>query len=338
MLKLPGVVGRLLDDRSAVAAAIVALLVPTILIAVGFAVDTGMVQAKAGDLQSAADAGATAGREALDAYTPGNQSAANNAAQTYSNGNVASSLAAADVEQGWWDITKTPKVFGPPVAGQTGALFSNAVRVTTRVDYRPAFRSLLGNDPMKVSKVSTGYKCSNTDYPLTLIPDDATPPDKATVWLSWKTGTYASTTSYYFANPNGRQNPIIKFYSPTDGEDVSFVVTFSNGTKLQMDTYCKGTYLIAPDAFDWKNEKNVTATVKAGSTNNSMDVYPDQSPYPRLISTTGAIYNRDGSTRQLHPALRPDKVKITPYPSASGTQYWASEGNPTPDRRTLLVQ
>lgn len=340
MLITPSLVRRLLADRRAVAAAVVAVALPAIILATGVAADAGMVEIRAGQLQAAADAGAAGGREALIAANPGVQSVATSAARLYANGNMPSSLADADVVQGWWDITKAasdPTKFGPPVPGQTGALFANAVRVTTRLSYRPVFRQLLGNDPMKMSRMSTGYKCSNTDYPLTLIPDDATPPTKPTVWLSWVTPGNAASTSYYFANPSGRTNPVIKFYSPTDGEDVSFVVSFSNGTQLQMDTYCKGTYLIVPDAFDWKGVKNITATVLRGDTNNSFHLYADQSKYPTVFATGANSYNPNGTATKLLNELRPAVVKVTPYPSANGTQYWASEGNPTPDRRTILV-
>ncbi|QXQ04968.1 hypothetical protein KX816_11760 [Sphingosinicellaceae bacterium] len=340
MLTKTGLIRRLLGDRRAVAAAVIAVSLPAIILVTAAAADAGLTQIRVSQLQSAADAGANAGREALIAANPGNQSLATTTAQTYANANMPSSLAAADVVQGWWYIEKAPDDptrFGPPVPGQTGALFSNAVRVTTRMSYRPVFRQLLGNDPMKISRWSTGYKCSNTDYPLTLIPDDASPPTKPTVWLSWATPGNAASTSYYFANPSGRTNPVIKFYSPTAGEDVSFVITFSNGTQLQMDTYCKGTYLIVPDAFDWKNVKNITATVLRGDTNNSFHLYADQSKYPTVFASGANSYNPNGTATKLLDALRPAVVKVTPYPSANGTQYWASEGNPTPDRRTVMV-
>ena len=343
MLKIPQLLARLRADRTAVTAVIVAVTLPVMLVASGAAVDAGYAQVRSGQLLAAADAGSAAGREALDAYTPGNQSAANNAAQATANANFASSItainASTDIKQGWWDITQTDptKRWGPPVPGQTGALFSNAVRVTTRVAHKPVFGALLGVTTINMARMSTGYKCSNTDYPLTLIADDPTPPSKPTVWLTWASDGYPANTSYYFANANGRQNPVIKFYSPTDGEDVSFVVSFSDGSTLQMDTYCKGTYVIVPDAFDWKGKTNVTATVLRGNTNNSFSLYPDQSKYPTQMAPGANVYSPTGSTNKLLAALRPAVVHVTPYPSANGIQYWASEGNPTPDRRTILV-
>ena len=147
MLKKRGLVVRLLGDRRAVAAAVVAVSLPAILVTTGVAADAGLIEIRVSQLQSAADSGAGAGREALVAANPGNQSIATTTAQLYANGNMPSSLAAADVVQGWWDITKTPNSFGPPVAGQTGAMFSNAIQVTTRLAYHPVFRELLGNDP-----------------------------------------------------------------------------------------------------------------------------------------------------------------------------------------------
>ena len=77
----------------------------------------------------------------------------------------------------------------------------------------------------------------------------------------------------------------------------------------------------------------VTGTVQRGSTNNSFDVYPDQSKYP--FAYTPTPYN----TTKAIPTPQYDlsKVKTTPYPSSQGIQYWASQGNPTPDRRSLIV-
>lgn len=336
MLNTRSLLRRLRSDRRAVAAVIVAAALPAVIITTGVAADAAFVEIRVSQLQTAADAAATAARQSLDSYTAGYQSAATTQAQLLANGNIPSSLAAGDVVQGWWDITTNPKTFGPPVPGQTGALFSNAVQVTTRLVHRPVFGQLLGVPQLNLSRKAIGYKCSNTDYPLTVIPDDANPPDKPAIYMTWASDGRPANTSYYYANTGGRQNPVIKFWSPTDGEDVSFVVSFSDGSKLQVDTYCRGTFLIVPDAFDWKGKKNITATVQRGSTNNSFDVYPDQSKYPTLIPTN--TYSPTGSTNQTISYLRPDKVHVTPYPSSNGIQYWASEGNPTPDRRTILVK
>ena len=133
---------------------------------------------------------------------------------------------------------------------------------------------------------------------------------------------------------------MFKFFSPVDGQDVSFVVNFSNGYQLQVDTYCHGTYLVSPAAFDIRNfvdgngkPVTITATVLRGSTNNSFDVYKDQNDYPFAFQPTPYVTANALPT----PQYELPKVHTTSYPSAYGPQNWASEGDPTPDRRTVLV-
>ncbi len=101
------------------------------------------------------------------------------------------------------------------------------------------------------------------------------------MYFSWATPRHPDpNTSYYYLQPNGQKNPIFKFYSPVDGQDVSIVVHNPDGSNLlQVDTYCKGTYLVAPAAFDWSHVGTITVTIWRGNTNNSFSLYPDQSQY-----------------------------------------------------------
>ena len=101
------------------------------------------------------------------------------------------------------------------------------------------------------------------------------------MYFSWATpGHPDPNTSYYYLQPNGQKNPIFKFYSPVDGQDVSIVVHNPDGSNLlQVDTYCKGTDLVAPAAFDWSHVGTITVTIWRGNTNNSFSLYPDQSQY-----------------------------------------------------------
>ena len=334
MLSRNSLVGRLLASRRAAIATTVAIAMPALLTAAGAATEVGLIGVTDSQLQAAADAGAAAGRQALDPFSPSPQTQPVTDAQLQANGNFASSLAAADVEQGWWDITA--KTFGPPTTGQTGNPFSNAVRVTTRNAHPLVFGSLLGVYTVNRSRQSIAYKCSNTDYPLTIIPDDVTPPTLPGIWLSYAADTYGPNQSYYYPNPDGRKNPVIKFWSPTDAEDISFVMTFSNGYQLQVDTYCRGTFLVVPDAFDFTGlSQDLTATVLAGSTNNSFAVYPNQAAHP-LATPTATYYYQNTQTISY---LAGSNVHTTPYPNVFGCcQYWASIGDPTPDRRSILTQ
>ena len=245
--------GRLRRDRRGVAAVIVAVTLPLTITAIGAAVDVAWLQVRSSELQDVADSAATAARNKLDPFQPYYQQPATDEAERIASLNDPSTaVAQADVVQGWWDITKAnddPTKFGPPIAGQTGSPFSNAVRVTARKDHKTIFGSILGLTDVALSKTGTGYKCSNLDYPLTLIQNDVPTPALPAIYMSWATPGHADNTSYYYQQPNGDRNPIFKFYSPYDGQDVSFVLTMSNGYELQVDTYCAGTYLVSPAAF-----------------------------------------------------------------------------------------
>ncbi len=332
----------LLGSKSGAVAAIVAILLPALLVGTALAVEVAYTEVRQSQLEAVADASAGAARQVYDPFTSGGQSAPVIEAMRIANANkMGSAVAAADVVQGWWDVTNTstdPKVdkFGPPVAGQTGQPFSNAIRVTARENHVIALGALLGRNNIPLAATSTAYKCSNLDYPLTLIPDDKNPPSKPMIYFSWSTPLHSeSNTSYYYQQPNGQKNPVFKFYSPVDGQDVSFVVFTADGQPLlQVDTYCKGTYLVSPAAFDWSHVGNVTVTIYRGDTNNSFHLYPYQSNYPFAAKTT-TFY---GENIFPLPDLHPDKVHTTPYPSSNGIQYWASEGSPTPDRRSVLVR
>lgn len=332
----------LLRSRRGAVAAIVAVSLPALLVGVALAVESAYIEVSDARLQGVAEASAGVARQKYDSYTAGQQSApVNEAIAMAAKNGMPSAVVANDVVQGWWDITNTskdPKVdkFGPPVAGQTGLPFSNAIRVTAREDHVIAMGALLGRDRIALASTSTAYKCSNLDYPLTLIPDDASPPAEPMIYFSWSTPAHPDPkTSYYYQQSNGQKNPVFKFYSPFDGEDVSFVVHTADGNDLlQVDTYCRGTYLVAPAAFDWSNVGTITVTIYRGNTNNSFSLYPDQSLYPFASPTTTFYGNNIFELSDLHP----DKVHTTPYPSSLGIQYWASEGNPTPDRRSTIVR
>lgn len=340
MLTVLTAIQRLIRDRGGAAAAVVTVLLPVLLIATALALETAYIEVRQSQLQAVADASAGAARQAYNSYSADSQNAPTDEALRMASANkMPAAVAAQDVVQGWWDITNTkPNVdkFGPPVAGQTGSRFSNAMRVTARENHTVAMGALLGKSNIPLAAVSTAYKCSNLDYPYTLIPDDPNPPSLPAIYFSWATPAHNDpSTSYYYQQPNGQKNPVFKFYSPIDGEDVSFVVfTSDDKPLLQVDTYCKGTFLVAPAAFDWSNVGNIKVSIYRGNTNNSFSLYPDQSQY-QFASKKTTFYGKN-----IFPALdlHPDKVHTTPYPSSTGTQYWASEGNPTPDRRSVLVR
>lgn len=284
----------------------------------------------------AADAGATAGRQALDPFQYGAQAAPVTKAMYYANLNNSSSVTdAADVVQGWWDVNA--KTFGPSIAGQTGNAFNNAVKVTVHHTHNLIFGGLLGVRTLPLQMQSIAYKCSNTDYPLTLIPDDPNPPALPAIWESFAADGNPANTSYYYANPDGHKNPVIKFWVPVDGVDVSFVLFSSDGSMLQVDSYCRGTFLVVPDAFDYTNlSYDIVSNIEAGSTNNSFAVYPDQQNHPLAFHQT--TYYHQNTQPISYLADHPDLVRTTPYPSSLGIQYWASTGDPTPDRRAIMVQ
>jgi len=331
-------------ERRGAAAVVFAVALPAMVISTAVAVETSLIKIHEAQMQSTADASAGAGRIVLDPHdtVPENQDRVIAEARRIAVANDrAANVNDSDVVQGWWDINDTvhKDKFGPPIGGQvSGKTFSNAVRVTARYDHKIAFASLLGVNHVPLAKTGTAFKCSNLDYPYTLVPDDVPTPRLPAMYMSWATEGHGPTTSYYFQQPSGEKNPVIKFYSPYDGEDVSFVITMSSGETMQVDTYCAGTYLVSPAAFDVRHwPDKVTGTVLRGKNNNSTDVLPpdQQSKYPFELQPTPYYTKTAIPTPQFDPKRQ---TLTTPYPNASGTdQYWASQGDPTPRRRTVVV-
>lgn len=356
MLTVPPLVKRLLGDRRGVVAIIVAVTLPAMLVGVALAIETSFIEVRESELQAAADAAAGGARQTYNPFVSGMQNDVVTEARRLANANLGGSLPNdADVEQGWWDITKPAfdrdgkpvDRFGPPVAGQTGGSFSNAIRVTTREDHVIAMGALLGRDRIPLEKQSTGYKCSNLDYPLSRIPDEPNPPDKPAIYMSFRTTVATDeNTSYYYDNPvSGQRSPVFKLWSPTDGADVSFVIVIvdRNGQgvgTLQVDTYCRGSFMVIPDAFNFTGKAGpLTATIHRGSTNNSVDQLPDDDEkYPLAFRSTSYYLDDAHNVSIDNSFLRRDQTHTTAYPSAYGIQYWASVGDPTPDRRSVLVR
>lgn len=348
------VLRHMLRDRRGAVALVTAILAPAMLVGVAFTVETSLIKVRQSQLQTVADAAAGGARESLDPFTPtdlaqgGQKDPITEATRLALLSDLPNSVSSTDVHEGWWDITKTDgpegaDKFGPPVPGQTGAPFSNAVRVIAHQNYHYIMGGLIGQSDVILTAESTGYKCSNLDYPLTRINDDPFPPDKPAIYLSWATPDHPdANTSYHYDNPTGGyRNPVIKFWSPTDGEDVSFVLKDPNGNNLlQVDTYCRGTFLVIPANFDWRNLAGpLTVSIYRGSTNNSFDLYPpNPKKYPLAFLTTTYYVDPTQNFAIPQTFLDPTKVKTTPYPSSQGIGYWASQGDPTPIRQSLLVR
>ncbi len=343
---------RLIRDRRGAVATIVALASPALLASIGFGVDWGLVQANRSALQTAADATAAAGREVLDPFSQiDTQPRVLDTTQRYAKTlNIVSEGATAKVDMGWYDPS-THK-FGPPQTSQNdGTLFANALQVTMSIDHKLVFGPFLGLDTITLARRSIAYKCSNSDYPIARVADDLVPPppDKPAIYLSYGTPKDPTVRGWVYKNPStGRWNPAYKFWSPTDKEDVSFVVTLSDGTLLQVDTYCRGTYLVVPDAFDvhgYVNSRRViSADVNRGSTNNSFDIFPDQSKYPldnRHISVDYAVPVGDLLDLYGVYKLKPADLRTITYPCgnpSSCPQQWIANASPSPERRTTLVE
>ncbi len=338
---------RLRRDRRAAVAVITAVALPAMLIGTAMAVETAFVEVRQSQLQQVADAAAGAARQKLDEFSatpPEGQGPPVAEAQRIA---VANQMPSAidSITQGWWNVLDTKPgddKFGGTVTGQTGDPFANAVRVVASDDHPIAFGALLGMKDIKLHAQATAYKCSNQNYPITRLNDDPKyMPAKPALWFSWATPGHDENTSYYYDNPVSKhRNPVFMFWSPTDGDDVSFVVITPSGNLLQVDTYCRGLYIVIPDSFDWKNLSDpITGTLYLGSTNNSFDLKPQPSEPPFAFPTT--TYNVDPAHNVPIPAPYLDPAKTThttDFPNAYNIEAWASQGDPTPDRRTLLVR
>ena len=110
-------------------AAVVAVSLPALLVGTALAVETAYIEVRQSQLQAVADASAGAARQMYDPFTAGGQSAPVVEAQRIAiANNMQSAVAAADVVQGWWDVTNT----------STDPRLTSSVR---RSPGRPAYRS-----------------------------------------------------------------------------------------------------------------------------------------------------------------------------------------------------
>lgn len=338
-----GLIGRCLNDKRAATAIIVAATLPAMTITAGAGLDWALIQATHSRLQAVADSSANAGREHMNA----NQSGSDTNATHYALANVTANgfaPSSVTVNQGWWEIgtgyhTARAHSFGPCLVGQrAGTCFNNAIQVITRATHTLVFGGLLGVPTTVLQRQAVAYKCSNTDYPITYIPPDKTNPNGPDITGYWAEPTAPTIPlSYFYTGSDLLPHPVFKFYSDTDALDVSFVIHGSKyGDGLQVDTYCAGTYLVVPGNINLTGRTGQeTFTIKRGSTNNSLDTFPDNL-YPLAHTTT--TYNYDAKV-PIPAAYIPSGTNFVTYPHANnGTNDWYYNGIPTPPRQTVAVQ
>lgn len=203
-------------DRGGATAATVALMLPILLGGIGFGVDTALVQASRTQLQTTADAAATAAARNL--ASGGATNAAIGIARANlpvdTNGEV---LKAGDVTPGYWN--GTTRTFTPNSVTPA----DNAVRVTTRYDeannneYRTIFAKFIGIEGFNLSAeaiavarrrcvVSTTTALVSTGLPTaTRVVTQGEPCQAGSGW----------TGNCFWATPAG--NPIIRIDSAYNG-------------------------------------------------------------------------------------------------------------------------
>ena len=344
MLKLLATARAMLASKRAAAAVVVALSTPVLLGAAGFGVEAGLLEAKRAQLQNAADAAATAGRETLNPVLPTPQDRAIQNAVQYGNTNLSSSTHPNDVEFLWLNLTPQGgrEVQAPIVDGFYSG-FANAVRVTTRVTQPLIFGKLLGIPAINLSRQSMAYKCSNNIEPESNVPGEITDPTEPAMYSSWASLDHPDPhTSYYIKGDNGHRVPVFKFYSPYDYE-VSWTARFDDGAQLQVETYCRGWTLVMGGVFDLDTQPPFGhATVQRGliKPNGLIDTFDaDPDPKDKVAFADTTFY--DNNVFELPQAELPPNtmLKSTPFPAFVYPYYqpWYSTGQPTPGRQSIIV-
>ena len=186
MLKLLATARAMLASKRAAAAVVVALSTPVLLGAAGFGVEAGLLEAKRAQLQNAADAAATAGRETLNPVLPTPQDGAIQSAVQYGNTNLSSSINPNDVEFLWLNLTPSgARYIQAPIADGFSTGFANAVRVTARITQPLIFGKLLGLPAVNLSRQAMAYKCSNNIEPESNVQGTITDPTEPAMYSSW---------------------------------------------------------------------------------------------------------------------------------------------------------
>ena len=257
-------------DRGGATAATVALLMPSLLGAMGFGIDMGSIQVSRAELQSAADAAATAGARSLKTPSTVEATAIALAAANLpvaGNGNV---LKGSDVIQGYWD--GTARTFTP----NSVAPANNAVQVTTRYAtangnvHRLNFGRFLGMETINLSATAIAVARTKCTVSTTMTLVSTFKPTQTKVVTMGQTCYTGSkwTSPCYYATPAG--NPIIRIDSAYEGAAVVTYKVTSPSTYARTATFnapYRGSFWYAMNDITVADKNNVTMVFANFSSN-----------------------------------------------------------------------
>jgi Flp pilus assembly protein TadG len=236
----------------------VALATPAIIAAIGFGLDSALVQIQRTRLQNAADAGATAGARQLkvpaDVSTVAIELAQANIEVTGDDSTLRDNvLKAADVIQGNWN--GTTRLFSP------AGIPNNAVQVTTRFSrgngnpHHLIFGKVLGLEAADLAATATAIardKCVVSTTTSLVSASLPTRTQVVTQGQSCRPGSgWPSNLPCYFATPSN--NPIIRVDSAFAG---AAVVTFRLASPAQTFSFSaphRGSFWLALTDFTLPN-------------------------------------------------------------------------------------
>ena len=336
---------KLIRDRRGAVATIIALASPALLGAIGFGTDMGLIMVERAQLQAAADAAATATRKAMNNAAqidlqPDALAELDHVVKTF---NPGMDPVTYTYKWGWYhrgDVdADLNREFGDPWPSQKNQTqFANGMKVTLSANHKLVFGPFVGMNNITLSRSAIAYKCSNADYTNIRIPDDInpTPPKEPAIWFAFGSATDPTPRAWVYKDSGGHYHPVYKIWSPTDLQDVSFVAhadgwtTQDGWSDLQLDTYCRGTYLV----ISWikvdgaiAHKDVISATILRGSTNNSFATFGDQSKYPLDTHDAKFSYANIGDAADLLKSygLDASKLQADSYPcgdSSSCPQDW----------------
>jgi Flp pilus assembly protein TadG len=240
----------------------VALAAPALIGAVGFGIDSALVQIQRTRLQNAADAGATAGARQLKVPANVPTTAITLAQANVPEGNDAklrdNVLKAADIVQGNWN--GTTRVFTP------AGVPNNAVRVTTRFaaangnPHKLIFGKLIGIEAADLSATATAVardKCVISTTMALVSTSLPTATRVVTQGQSCLPGSgWATSRSCYYATPNN--NPIVRVDSAYAGAAVVTFKLASPSRTFSFSAPYRGSFWLALTDFTLPNSGNTT--------------------------------------------------------------------------------
>ncbi len=284
--------GRTLGRHGNIAVTI-ALAAPALIGAVGFGIDSALVQIQRTRLQNAADAGATAGARQLKVPADVPTTAITLAKANVPEGNDArlrdNVLKAADIVQGNWN--GTTRVFTP------AGVPNNAVRVTTRFaaangnPHKLIFGKLIGIEAADLSATTTAVARDKCVISTTAALVSASLPTATRVITQGQNclpaSGWATNQACYYATPNN--NPIIRVDSAYAGAAVVTFKLASPARTFNFSAPYRGSFWVALTDFTLANSGSNTMVFNSFKSNPVVAVGGGTATYVNRYNITPSL-------------------------------------------------